>query len=257
MKKAKQFLCAVLTLVTFITFCSFSANAKVNYTENFADVILSISASQAPNSILSTLQRFNVNYDENSVIEIIRNTPSVRSVGGESSILTVLNTEGEKKEFTSLAFYANTSNDNHLTNFTEELLAQTQSSWSDSNIWAGNTIVSTTVYNTFEDGVYFQPTSQNVTCYNNGNGTRPSSVTIRTTLAGELRSKPGYSLIQQNYLYTNDYQVNSPVYGQKYSKSNPLASNRVILRENGLGGMNLITKAVIGGKDYSYAIQVP
>lgn len=113
----------------------------------------------------------------------------------------------------------------------------------------------TTSYESYTSGnkTYVRPLGEYFVNKNNGGAANPSKTMIQTNIVGTLYSKSGstYTFLQNDYVYSNTYTVNSPAFNTIYSKDNALASNRVIVPDPyGNVGFEVYMEITVGGRLY-------
>lgn len=252
--KLRKMSCFFLVVALLFTMFTFPVHAEEILESNpEQEVLLSIRASEAPDFILSELNRDSVIYNDQSLINVIKNNLN------DSSFIAVTTNEGTVCRTNTVVSVSEEANGTIVQdNFAENLLLAPMDSAVDNNTWNGTKITSECVYSrwTISGNSYAKPLSENFICTNTGNGKRPTKVSLILQLGGSLynmTSNPP-AKVQSDYFYSNSsHSVNNPAFSSRYNYTiSNFPSSRAVLPENWNGGFHLITKATINGQNYEF-----
>ena len=247
-KKPYSILLAFLLLVTF------SMNS---FAEDIDSAEFSVKASEAPSAVLEFLRHNNVPMQEDSLIYVSSEPDHNISRTGDtplSSLCVVTKTGNQVQQDILVAFSDNTEDAPVNLDF-HELFRESRAGSVHEFINASITTRMTTSYESYTSGnkTYVRPLGEYFVNKNNGGAANPSITMIQTNIVGTLYSKSGstYTFLQNDYVYSNTYTVNSPAFNTIYSKDNALASNRVIVPDPyGNVGFEVYMEITVGGRLY-------
>lgn len=248
--KRKSFVLRIVSLI--IILCMLCMNvlpvSAIVISPDFAplvNVLYSVTAEEAEESILSFLRTHNVNYSNDSIITVESDSDN------NSSILHVTSQNGNTIEDTVLIGYVTDENDNITrSDFAKQLVFSTNDTGTGPILFANVMVTGTTVYDRTPNGsyIYVRPTAQKVACYDYG-GTLPTAIRVNTQIQGKY-CDTSFTVLNDTYAYDKTFYKSSPVFGTTYTQNGGMSTSRWMI-PSGSVGYALRLQAVINGTTHS------